>query len=334
MARRSSGVADAGASGYPPSGSAAADPWGAPGQTDRRSKGRRGSAGGDRGGWGGSGGRWFIYVGRLILWAFIIVVLVNGVRAPFERITAKQETPSGASGSAKPQFPATAASAYALSFADVYLNYDQATAADRQKQLSQFFAAGIDQQLGWDGAGKSVLQSANVVSVQADDADHAVVTLLSRANGRLFELAVPIYAKDGAMAVSGRPATLPPPPTASVPPVNVDRDSGLEGELQQPLASFFKAYAASDTASLQRYADPPVTGLGGTVTFNRLKEITAPTGDPSSRTVDATVIWTVPATAPKTPASSLEQTYRLDMVKKDGYWYVRNIRGSTLPAAS
>ncbi len=330
MARRSSGVADAGASGYPPSGFAPADPWDAPDRTDRRGRGRRGSGGG----WGGSGGRWFIYVGRAILWAFIIVVLVNGVRAPFERFTAKQPHTSGTTGAAKPRFPATAASAYALSFAGAYLNYDQATAQDRQKQLSQFLAPGVDQQLGWDGAGKSVLQSANVVSVHADDADHGVVTLLVRANGRLFELAVPIYAKDGTMAVSGRPAMLPAPPTASVPPVNEDRDSALEAELQQPLANFFKAYAASDTASLQRYADPPVTGLGGAVTFNQLKEIIAPTGDPSSRTVDVTVIWTVPATAPKAPASSLEQTYRLDMVKKDGYWYVRNIRGSTLPAAS
>lgn len=334
MARRSSGVADAGASGYPPGGFAPADPWDAPGQAERRGKGRRGSGGGDRGGRGGSGGRWLVYVGRVILWAFIIVVLVNGVRAPFERFTAKQAPPAGTAGSATPGFPATAASAYALSFADAYLNYDQAAAQNRQQQLSRFLAPGVDQQLGWDGAGRSVLQSAYVASVHADDAQHAVVTLLVRANDRLFELAVPIYAKDGAMAVTGRPATLPAPPTASVPPVNEDRDSPLEAELQQPLASFFKAYAASDTASLQRYADPPVTGLGGAVTFNQLKEIIAPTGAPSSRTVDVTVIWTVPATVAKAPAGSLEQTYQLDIAKKGGYWYVTGIRGSTLPAAS
>src|SRR4051794_5408854 len=91
MARRSSGVADAGTPGYPPGGFAPADPWDPPDDKGRRGKSRRGSGGGggERGGWGGSGGRWWIYVGRVILWAFLIVVLVNGVRAPFERFTDK-----------------------------------------------------------------------------------------------------------------------------------------------------------------------------------------------------------------------------------------------------
>ena len=31
---------------------------------------------------------------------------------------------------------------------------------------------------------------------------------------------------------------------------------------------------------------------------------------------------------------TLEQTYQLSMVKKDSHWYVTDIRGSTLPAAS
>src|SRR3954469_14113213 len=88
MARRSSGVVDAGTPGYPPGVFAPADPWDAPEEKRRRgSNGRRGPGGGggrgDRGGWGGSGGRWWIYVGRAILWACILVVLVNGIRAPF-----------------------------------------------------------------------------------------------------------------------------------------------------------------------------------------------------------------------------------------------------------
>src|SRR3569833_4790219 len=89
MARRSSGVVDAGTPGYPPGGFPSGDPWDQPEDKGRRGKARRGSGGGDRGGWGGSGGRWWIYVGRIILWAFLIVVLVTGVRVSFERFTAK-----------------------------------------------------------------------------------------------------------------------------------------------------------------------------------------------------------------------------------------------------
>jgi hypothetical protein len=336
MARRSSGVVDAGASGYPPGGYPPADPWDTPDDKGRRGKRRGGSGddGGDRGGWGGSGGRWFIYVGRAILWAFLIVVLVNGIRAPFERFTSERSNSPATGDAAKPRFPEAAASAYALSFAQVYLNYDQAKAQDRQRQLAQFIAGGIDPQLGWDGTGKSVLQSAYVASVRANDDQHGVVTLLARADGRLFQLAVPVYAKDGAMAITGRPATLPPPPTASVPQVAQERDSALETELQQPLTDFFKAYALSDAGSLQRYSDPPVTGLGNAVTFGQLKDIVAPRGDVASRTVTATVVWQIPAGQDKTAGGTLEQTYQLALVKKGGYWFVRDIQGSTLPAGS
>jgi hypothetical protein len=335
MARRSSGVVDAGTPGYPPGGFAPADPWDQPDDKGRRGKGRRGSGGGggDRGGWGGSGGRWWIYVGRLILWAFLIVVLVNGIRAPFQRFTNKSAAPT-TSTSGKPVFPQQAASSYALSFANVYLNYDPATAADRQRLLAQFIAPGVDPQLGWDNTGKSALRSAQVSSVEAQDVNRAVVTLLVQANGKLFQLAVPVYAKDGALAISGRPATLPAPLRAALPAANQDRDSALETELQEPLTGFFKAYASGDTASLQRYSDPPVTGLGSAFAFSVLKEINAPHGDAASRTINATVIWQVSPGQNKNPGGTLEQTYQLTMLKKDGNWYVADIRGSTLPAAS
>jgi Conjugative transposon protein TcpC len=333
MARRSSGVVDAGAPGYPPGGFAPADPWDQQDDKGRRGKGRRGSGGGrgDRGGWGGAGGRWWVYVGRVILWAFLIVVLVNGIRAPFQRFTTQTSTPTTPT-SGKPAFPQEQGSAYALSFADVYLNYDPATAADRQKQLAQFIAPGVDPQLGWDSTGKSVLRSAYVAGVAAQDVNRAIVTLLVQANGRLFQLAVPVYAKDGALAISGRPATLPPPPRAALPVANQDRDSALETELQEPLTGFFKAYATGDT---QRYSDPPVAGLGNAFAFSALKEIVAPPGAATSRTVNATVIWQVPSGQAKTTGGSLEQTYQLTMVKKDdNNWYVTDIRGSTLPATS
>jgi hypothetical protein len=332
MARRSPGVVDAGTPGYPPGGFAPADPWDPPEEKGRRGKARRRS-GGDRGGWGGSGGRWLIYVGRAILWAFILVVLVNGIRVPFERFTAKPTTPA-AQSAAKPQFPEQAAASYALSFANVYLNYDPATAADRQTQLGAFLAPGVDPQLGWDNTGKSVLRSVQVASVNAQDVNRGVVTLLVQANGKLFQLAVPVYAKDGAMVISGRPATLPAPAKAAPPAANEDRDSALETELQEPLSGFFKAYGSGDTASLQRYSDPPVAGLGNAFAFGALKEVIAPRGAADSRTVTATVVWQVAPVQNKPSGGNLEQTYQLSMVKKDGNWYVTDIRGSTLPAAS
>ena len=46
-----------------------------------------------RRGWSGGGGRWLVWTGRVILWALIVVIVVNGVRAPFERF-AQENVPA------------------------------------------------------------------------------------------------------------------------------------------------------------------------------------------------------------------------------------------------
>lgn len=291
-----------------------------------------------RGRWRGSGGRWWIWVGRAILWAALIVVLVNGVRAPFERFTAEPaQAPAAPRQDIKAQFPATAAAAYALQFASVYLNYDQQDPAARQQQLLYFLPDGSDGQHGWNGAGEMRLQSAQVAGVDVRDANNAVVTLLARANGKWLQLAVPVYAKDGRFVVSGRPAILPPPARAEPPPAAaaVERDVGLETELRQVLTGFFKAYGDGDTVALSRFSDRgSITSLAGTVTFSQLGEVNAPRGEADERKITAMVVWQVPPAEAKGARGELEQAYQLTVVKKDGTWYVRDIRGSTQPPRS
>src|SRR5512139_153680 len=144
------------------------DPWdmpggmGAPGGgSGTGAKGRSARHGGGGGGrWAGSGGRWWVWAGRVIRWALIIVIVVNGIPAPFERFTADQPAGSGtAQPDAKSRFPVGAASAYALEFTGAYLNYDQRTAADRQRRLEYFAPEGADVQFGWNGVGQLRVQS-------------------------------------------------------------------------------------------------------------------------------------------------------------------------------
>lgn len=290
-----------------------------------------------RGRWGGSGGRWWIWVGRAILWACLIVVLVNGVRAPFERFTAEPaQAPSSPRQDARAQFPATAASAYAVQFAGAYLNYDQKDPVARQEQLQFFLPDGADGQLGWNGAGEMQLQSVQVAGVDVRDANNAVVSLLARANDKWLQLAVPVYAKDGHLVVSGQPAILPPPERAQLPQAaGRERDVGLENELRQALTGFFRAYASGDTVALSRFSDSSsITGLAGAVTFGQLRDVNAPSGAADERKIIAIVMWQVPSAQPKGASGELEQAYELTVVKKDGTWYVRDIRGSTQPAGS
>ncbi|MFC0037887.1 conjugal transfer protein [Actinomadura rayongensis] len=297
---------------------------------------RRGRNRGGR--WGGSGGRWWVWLGRAVLWALIIVILVNGVRAPFERFTSSDKPSAGraAAPGKGTDFPASAAGAFALQFAGVYLNYDQKAGPAREAQLRGFLPDGSDGQFGWNGIGKLQVQSVQVAGVDARDDHNGTVTLLARSQDKWFRLAVPVYAASAdAMVVSGRPALLPPPGRATLPTTGVrDRDTALEDELTPVLAKFFPAYAQSDQASLSRFAaGPALTGLNGSVTFVQVRGVIAPKGQPGERVVTATVAWQVPATGGGAGGGELEQDYRLDMIKKSGNWYVRDVRGVTEPSA-
>ncbi|GGU19283.1 hypothetical protein GCM10010208_50590 [Actinomadura livida] len=313
--------------------SSSVDPWDPPGG-DRRGRSGGGGRGGGR--WSGSGGRWWVWAGRAVLWAVIIVILVNGIRAPFERFTA-DETSGGPATTAKPPrgagFPSSAAGAFALQFADVYLNFDQNGAAAREAQLRTFLPDGADPQFGWNGAGKMQVQSIQVAGVDARDANNATVTLLARNGEKWLRLAVPVYAdRGGSLVVSARPALLPPPAKAQLPESGVqNRDTALEGELQPFLGTFFQEYATGNQEALSRFSDgTTIAGLANSVTFVQVREVVAPKGSPGERTITATVVWRPAAGGD----GELEQTYQLAMVKRGDKWLVRNIRGTTRPDAS
>ncbi|REE96055.1 conjugal transfer protein [Thermomonospora umbrina] len=299
--------------------------------------GRSGRGGGGGGRWAGSGGRWWIWVGRAVLWALIIVIVVNGVRAPFDRLTAEDGGSPGTSVEPRRSaFPTGAASAFALQFGNVYLHLDPQTGPDRARRLEPFLPEGTVGQFGWNETGTLQIDSVHVAGVEARDDTNGIVTLLARSGDRWLSLAVPVYAKDGAMVVSARPAFLPPPGRARPPQTGVgERDTPLETELSSVLGGFFPAYAASDIPSLTRFTDgAAITGLGRSLTFDGLLEVVAPRGPADRRTVTVTVTWALPGSNGAGQEAKLEQTYELTVVKKDGTWYVRSIQGAGRPTGS
>jgi len=286
-------------------------------------------------GWGGGGGRWWIWLGRAVLWTFVLVVIVNGIRAPFQRFTETAKPTGPVVLSSQDQFPATSASAFAMQFAHVYLNYSARDAAQRQTELQNFIPDGADSQFGWNSVGDLVVDSLQVAGVQAQDLNHGVVTVLAKVGSHWLQLAVPVYAKDGAMVISGAPALLESPKKAVLPQApGIDRDTALEDLLKTQLVGFFQAYAASDKVFLSRFADPSITGLGAAVTYAALTDVSAPKGSAEERTVTANVTWTVPPAQPRGSAGGLfQQVYQLVVVKKSDQWTVRSISGA-LPAGS
>jgi hypothetical protein len=273
-------------------------------------------------------------VGRAVLWTFVLVVIVNGIQAPFQRFTDDTQPTGPVVVSSQDQFPVTAASAFAMQFADVYLNYSVREAPQRQTELQNFIPEGSDTQFGWNQVGDLAVDSIQVAGVQAKDVNDGVVTVLAKVGSHWLQLAVPVYAKDGAMVVSGQPALLEPPKKAVLPEAaGVDHDTALEGQLKTQLVGFFQAYAASDKVFLQRFADPSITGLGAAVTYTALTDVTAPKGAADERTVTANVTWTVPPAQRGSAGGLVTQTYQLVVVKKSDQWTVRSISGA-LPAGS
>ncbi|MEV4748178.1 conjugal transfer protein [Streptosporangium amethystogenes subsp. fukuiense] len=298
--------------------------------------------GASRGRWSGGGGRWLVWTGRAVLWALIVVIVVNGVRAPFERFT-QQNAPSGAAPASDSGFPTAQGSAFATQFAEVYLNFDGARLEERRSRLAPYLPEGTEPQFGWDGFGRMSAGAVQPYGIEVVDADNAVVTVLYQSDNRRQLLSVPVYHDRSTkrFVVAGRPGILPAPKAAALPPKAApERDRAAEQELRTPMEDFFKAYAASDTASLQRYADAGITleGFGGAFTFLQLKELAVPLGGGATREVTATVLWGVPSKArqstdpePADPGQmegKLEQAYLLTVVKQGDKWFVKDIRGA------
>ena len=288
-------------------------------------------------GWRGAGGRWLVWTFRVAVWVVLLVVGYRGVMAIVLNETPPANSHPAAAASAAPDFPAQEASAYALQFGQVYLNASPATASQRASDLASFLPPGAsDPQLGWNGGGTLSLQSEQVANVQVQDAQHAIVTLLARVNGKLMELGVPVYAAAGGMAISGEPAWLPAPKTVAPPsPPPVNSDGATQSALQRQLPAFFAAYASGDQSTLGRFLAPgtTVTGLGGSVVFGSVTGVTTPAGG-DVRHIVATVVWKVPgqpakATQTGTTAANLEMTYALTIVRQHGTWYVQGIAPST-----
>ncbi|MCD0447910.1 conjugal transfer protein [Actinocorallia sp. API 0066] len=279
--------------------------------------------------WGGGGGRWWIWIGRALLWAFVLVVVVNGIRAPFERFTADTPAAPGGGGQQEPGFPVTAGSAFAVQFAQVYLNYDASTSGGRQEQLARFLPEGADAQFGWNGLGQLSADHLQVFEVHVRDKENAVVDVVAKVGSRWVRLAVPVHARGGGFVIAEQPAFLEPPTKAARPAEpSYEHDTELETRLQTELTGFFQAYANSDDVNLQRYTEgSDIEGLDSAVVFDAIVEVDAPKGDADERTVTATVRWKVPPTESRGEEGLMTQTYELTVVKRD-QWNVRSIRGA------
>ncbi|WP_232327173.1 conjugal transfer protein [Herbidospora yilanensis] len=296
-----------------------------------------------RRGWSGGGGRWLVWTGRAVLWALIVVIVVNGVRAPFERFTSNQGAIGTPSAPADSGFPVQQGAAFANQFAAVYLNFDGTNPEQRDTRLTDFLADGVERRFGWNGFGRMAAGAIQFHSIEVADANNARVQVSFQSGARRWLLSVPIFQADGRFVVSGLPALLPSGGAAGLPAIAApDRDANLEDQLRQTLEGFFRAYASGNAAELKLYAADGATieGLGGQFTLAQLNSVVAPLGGETGRDVTVTVTWSITAADaaavptddaadPAAQPALLEQAYQLTMEKQGDKWLVRQVQGAS-----
>jgi len=245
---------------------------------------------------------------------------------------------SGQVGVAANGFPVALAQAYALDFGAVYLNFSPASAGQRAAALAAFLPPGSSAQLGWNGTGTQTLQSDQALGTRVLSAHAAVVTLLAQVNGKLIELGVPIYAADGGIVVSGKPALLPPPARVAIPgaPHAAAVDPAAQASLSRQLPAFFRAFAGSaEVRSPSLVAGAAaIGGLNGVVTFGGISAVNAPASSGTTRHIAVTVLWRTAgqvkvrtSTAANVPAE-IAMTYAMTVLQRNGSWYVVSIGAS------
>jgi hypothetical protein len=264
-----------------------------------------------------------------------VLAIVGSYRAP---------AAAGSAGQSSDGFPVQLAGSFGLEFAQVYLNFSPATAAQRADELAPFLPAGTnsDPQFGWNGNGALSVQSEQLAGVEVESAHSAVVKVLALADNQIIEIGIPVYDADGGIVVSGQPAFISPPPGLVLPPpAKVTPDKTAQRELIAQLPAFFSAYAGSDTAKINQFAAPGVklSGLNGEVGFGSLLGVTVPASSGAVRQITVTVAW-LPVSSPSAGASAggraqIDMTYAMTVVQRAGRWYVSSIGASTaLPGPS
>ena len=184
------------------------------------------------------------------------------------------------------------------------------------------------------------------------DANNGTVSIaLQLDSGAWLYPMVPVYSDgQGGFTIAGTPTLGAPPARAGFPgsdgSIAGDVDDDASRAASDVLAGFFTAWAASDSAALERYVTREATpaaraGLGGSVQFVDLGDVkvaVAVTGDEDTRFASAEVTWaTGDAAQPDT--GQLTQTYLLTIVRTAGLWSVNDVtigqppRGAGHPAA-
>lgn len=258
-------------------------------------------------------------IGRIALWAGVLLLLVRGAGA----MLAPPE-----SGSQVAQDEVAEASlddsalAFVVRFARAYVaNPDPASVAEFMTEPAAPPVRASRE------PGQPVVQAEIVETNWLDQSRAITVVACELTDGRVVHLAVPIKRADtGSAAVLGAPYLVPGPSPVEVQGDETEPVSGPDaGAISELVSKFLAAYVSSHRdADLAYFVIPEseVRPLGGGFTLAGPPRMSEISGDPTSRTVLAAV-----RVVDETSGSSYSMGYRLDLVKRER-WYVDAVQGA------
>ncbi|MFD8025782.1 hypothetical protein ACFV6G_35885 [Streptomyces lavendulae] len=258
------------------------------------------------------------------------VAATHSILAPGNQ--APQAAP--APGPTAAAYPEDGARAVAVRAARAYLTWDEARPADRARELSAVLAAGVDPQLGWNGAGT---QTAGLVipgPVAVGKSGRARVRVdieVTSGTGpaRWVALDVPVVVSgSGRLAVSGPPALLGVPEeavTAPDPSAHTG-DPAFSAETRAPVTGFFRAWSVGGAAQAAA-PGAVVPALPAGVELRAVQAWEAAEGAGADRWGVARVVWGV-------GGGEITQAYRVTLTRVEsaraGRWQVAGISGDDL----
>ncbi|MGN6215957.1 MAG: conjugal transfer protein [Solirubrobacterales bacterium] len=256
--------------------------------------------------------------GRVAIWTVLGLLLIRGV------VAEPSGTPSAAAKPSPTLDPATAA--FAVRFARTYLADPSGTA------LEPFLAEGARVGAGTPPREETGdVAQAEVSGVEDLGDGRAVLTVACELrDARTLYLAVPIVRSGaGEVAALGAPSIVAVPGAAGVdsneqPQAVAGPDAGA---IQGLVAKFLPTYlAAGDPGSLSYLLAPgaAIQPLGGAVGFRAITGVTQlGSGEGPVRSVLAAARVGDPASGAVYPV-----TYRLELIKRSGRWYVEAVEGA------
>lgn len=238
---------------------------------------------------------WPRRVGKIVLWAILILILVRGVSSLLSgsRVARQQESLEQYIAAAELRETTRAgAAAFAENFIRDYYTFTGITGTDYKERVGNYLAKSLDIRDPMAGICKTEVIVANAVSVNFSEVDQLNVDVNVKVHytpigeqtiataDKNFTIRVPIVVKKNAYAVDALPQYVSMQEAADISKADAYTGSEVDSKEKEKvkvfLDNFLRVYYTGNSSELAYYLTPEFNqsqGIKGVVEFDRIKNL-------------------------------------------------------------